>query len=186
MINVYFDSWKCKDDRYVLRGANSNNWGEDTVWAWCQWYSNYSYSPSNLECVLRYCNNPTNETNTDVLNYNFQWNGWRTLLGNSLNYYCKSSHRVEEDVDFKTGASMRTVIECGRDGEYIYPDPWPKCSETVECTDPGNSSEVTRTLQSGDNLMYLSILEYTCDDPRKWIRSIGTTPLSSSVTTKCM
>ncbi len=187
MINfVYFDSWKCTDDRYVLRSVNSNNWGEDKVWAKCQWYSNYTYSPSDLECVLRYCNNPTNETNTDVLNYNFQWNGWRTLLGNSLNYNCKSSHRVEEDVDFKTGASMRTVVECGSDGEYIYPDPWPICSETVECADPGNSSEVTRTLQSGDNLMYLSILEYTCDDPRKWIRSIGTTDLSSSVTTKCM
>ena len=179
-------SWKCTDDRFVLRSASSNDWGNDTIEAECEWYSNYSHSPSNLECVLRYCNNPTNETNTDVLNYNFTWNGQRSLLGTTLDYPCKNGYRIEEDVPLKANASTKTIIECGNDGAFIYPDSWPICSETVACVDPGNSSEVTRTLQSGENLVYLSILEYTCDDPRKWIRSIGTTDLSSSVTTRCM
>ena len=121
-----------------------------------------------------------------MLNYDFQWNRQRTLLGNSLTYPCKNNYRVEEDVDYWSLASTGTVIECGDDGEYVYPDPWPICSETIQCADPGNSTEVTRTLIDRGHLEYKSVLEYTCDDRRKWIRSKGTVDLSSSVTTMCM
>ena len=177
--------WKCKDDRYLVRRKDTTEWGADLKNAQCLWYSNYSYNPSNLECVLRYCNNPTTAPNTNSLNFNFVWSGSRVLLGGSLAYPCQSNHKIEEDKEYKSSARSQISIGCGQNGEFIYPDPWPQCSETIKCLDPGNSTEVTRTLKSGDNLMYLSTLEYTCSDPRKWIRSIGTQALSSSATTKC-
>ena len=51
--------WKCKDDRFVIRDlGDTTNWGNETIISSCRWYSNYTKSPDNLECVLRYCKNP--------------------------------------------------------------------------------------------------------------------------------
>ena len=33
-------------------------------------------------------------------------------------------------------ASNGSVVRCGIDGEYIYPNPWPQCSEDINCGDP--------------------------------------------------
>ena len=33
-------------------------------------------------------------------------------------------------------ASSGSVVRCGMDGEYIYPNPWPQCSEDINCGDP--------------------------------------------------
>ena len=38
--------------------GETSNWGTATSMSECMWYSNYTKSPDNLECVLRYCTNP--------------------------------------------------------------------------------------------------------------------------------
>ena len=106
-------------------------------------------------------------------------------MGGNLTFQCKSDYNVEQDVDWKENASDSTTIQCGENGLLIYPDPWPQCSKTVSCPDPGNSSEITRTLASGSALEYLSVFNYKCDDLRKWIRSIDTEVLSASLNSRC-
>ena len=56
---ISYTRWKCKDERFVIRDiGDTTNWGTDTIMSKCSWYSNYTKSPDNLECVLRYCTNP--------------------------------------------------------------------------------------------------------------------------------
>ena len=102
-----------------------------------------------------------------------------------MTYDCKSNHKIEEAVNYKENASDRITIECNQNGLLDYPEPWPQCSETISCSDPGNSSEITRTLASGTTLEYLSVFNYKCDDLRKWIRSIGTDVLLPSSSSMC-
>ena len=152
-----------------------NGWtvlGYDALWSYCLWTMNYTYSPSNLDCILRYCHYPTFDPNTNGANYNFTWNNLtRVPLLNTIFYPCKSNHRIENDTRTIEEADTGTTITCGdTDGEFIYPDPWPQCSDSVSCPDPGNSTEVVRTLNSGINMEYGSWLKYKCEDLRKWIK----------------
>ena len=56
---IFLYRWKCKDARFVIRDlGDTTNWGNETIISTCTWYSNYTRSPDNLECVLRYCTNP--------------------------------------------------------------------------------------------------------------------------------
>ena len=139
----------------------------------CQWNTTYSLTPLDLECVLTYCDNATVEPNTNGLNYNFSEPYTLKLIGQSFDYYCQDNYRLEEDVTNKWDASNKSYAYCDTDGMFKYHNPWPQCSETVTCPDPGNSSGVTRTYISGSDLQYDAILEYKCDDPRKWIKHEG-------------
>ena len=142
--------------------------------------------PSELECVLWYCDNPVVETPNNNHNYNFYWDSQTlTRLTQPLTYPCKSGHRVESQVDWKEDAPSGTDITCGSDGNYVYPATWPQCSSTVTCSDPGNSAEVVRTVEEGDLLQYFSLLKYQCEDNRKWIKLEGTTSLSPHLETRC-
>ena len=133
-----------------------------------------------------YCDNPVIDTPNNNHNYNFYWNSQTlTRLTEKLNYPCKSNHRVESNVDWKSDAAQGTDVTCGSDGYYVYPTSWPQCSESVNCPDPGNSAEVTRTLEEGNSLQYDSILRYTCDDNRKWIKLVGSSSLSPYLDTRC-
>ena len=142
--------------------------------------------PSQLECVLWYCDNPVTDTPNNNHNYAFTWNTISlTRLNSPLRYPCKAGHWVESDVDWRSQAPDGTDVMCGQDGYYSYPTTWPQCSSTVTCADPGNSLEVTRTLEEGDELQYNSLLRYTCDDNRKWIKLLGTASLSPQLETRC-
>ena len=178
--------WRCKDNRYLIRAAGSAPYGgADTMYTDCLWSMNYTHTPSTMECVLTYCTNPTDLPNTNGSNYNFIWNQQRVLLGGSLWYPCKNLHFVENDTTWYNEADTGTRVHCGNNGEFIYPSIWPQCSSSVSCPDPGNSTEVTRTLTSGNNLQYGSYLKYKCDDLRKWIRVKGTQQLAESTSTMC-
>ena len=141
----------------------------------CLWSMNYSIAVSDMECILTYCDNPIDDPNNNGANYNFLWANNRVVLGGKMFYPCKSGHRLENDTQYWSESDQGIHVSCGEDGEYIYPSPWPQCSamSDVFCADPGNSSEVDRTYDSGDNLEYKSVLKYQCQDPRKWIKSIG-------------
>ena len=163
--------WKCKDRRYLIKIKGSSDNTSDSVDAACQWNKTYTVTPSDLECVIAYCDNPTTDPNTNGLNYNFTWDQNVIPLNESLTYHCEEKHRHEGDWNNKISATNEVDVLCGDDGEFIYPDPWLQCSKTIVCPDPGNSAGVSRNYETRiKDFKYDSILKYTCDDKRKWIK----------------
>ena len=153
----------------------------------CLWYRNYSITPSDLECVISYCDNPTTSPNDDH-NYNLNWNNNLVLIGQRISYPCMSGHRLEQNVQYWSNAAAQTLVQCGADGNFIYPTTWPQCSNSITCEDPGNSAGVTRSYtDSRVDLIYKSQLRYVCDDNRRWIKTSSQpdTSLASSLTTMC-
>ena len=102
----------------------------------CLWYSNYSFLPSELECTVSYCDNPTPIPNISGENYDFQWDGELVPLGADLIYPCQAGMKIENSTDTKEEASNSSIIRCGSDGEFIYPSLWAQCSNTVQCGQP--------------------------------------------------
>ena len=76
----------------------------------CQWNKSYTISPSDLECVITSCDNPTTDPNTNGLNYNFQWDGELVPIGDSIQYNCLDDYRHETDNPWKSGASNKENI----------------------------------------------------------------------------
>ena len=153
----------------------------------CGWDTNYSLTPVSLECVVRFCDNATQIPNTDGNNYNMTFTGL-VSVGASLTYPCADNHRLEDDVDWKDEARGNVSVLCGEDGEFDYPA-WSKCSDTVFCPDPGNSTEVSRQYSwtPSRDLEYGTTLVYRCDDKRKWIRLASQTDseLTETRSTTC-
>ena len=150
------------------------------------WYRNYSLVPADLECVLAYCDNPVSLPNSNGANYNFTWDGaLLTNLSHTIFYPCLDNHRLENDTISKYDADAGVSVVCGVEGEYLYPSSWPQCSPSVTCQDPGNSSHVLRTYQSGSGLAYWSVLRYVCEDPRKWIKAAESSSLTAALETRC-
>ena len=102
----------------------------------CLWSTNYTFPPSSLECVLTYCDAPTEGPNHSGANYNFTWDGLRVPLGEEVFYPCQDGMRVENSTDWKSEASNGSVVVCGEDGEFHYPEVWPQCSATIACGPP--------------------------------------------------
>ena len=180
--------WKCKDRRYLIRPKDKSKGLADSYESICRWDTSFSKSPQSLECILTYCDNPVNDPNSNGANYNFAWGGNRIGLGKTIYYPCKTGHRVESDTNWKNESDSGTHITCGQDGEFVYPDPWPQCSSTVQCADPGNSDGITRTqTTSKSEFDYDSVYKYECDDPRKWIKISGSadSTLKASLSTRC-
>ena len=135
---------------------------------------------------MTYCDNPTLDPNTNGLNYNYVWDQQLVPVGESIIYPCQDQHNHEGQLDFKHEAANETEVECGSDGVFQYPTTWPQCSETIHCVDPGNSSGVSRKYMTDiTNLEYLSVLQYRCDDRRKWIRNSDVSFLSWDVQIMC-
>ena len=179
--------WRCKDRRYLIRESGSSRTPARWASSSCLWYRNFSLLPSQLECVLTYCDSPILLPNNNGANYNFSWDGeLLTELGETIFYPCRNNFRVENDTTSKEEAATGVDIVCGSDGEYVYPGTWPQCATTVTCPDPGNSQEVDRTYKSGADLEYWSMLQFVCQDPRKWIKTDETTSVLSAVLeTRC-
>ena len=153
----------------------------------CLWYRNYSLVPADLECVLAYCDNPVSLPNSNGAKYNFTWDGaLLTNLSQTIFYPCQDDHRLEGDTSSKSQAEGGLSVECGEEGEYLYPPTWPQCSSTVVCQDPGNTDLVLRTYKSGADLAYWSVLRYVCQDPRQWIKTAeASSSLVAALETRC-
>ena len=48
-------TWKCKDRRYLIQRIGNETTRGETIENQCLWYSNYTFLPSDLECILTYC-----------------------------------------------------------------------------------------------------------------------------------
>ena len=178
-VQIDFSSWKCADRRYYIRLKDTSNYPQSTYTTSCLWSKQLSIKPEDLECVLKFCDNATEYPNTPH-NYNFNWNGAVIPLNTFVNYPCKNGHSLEQSVDWKHLAATVTQVKCNTTGLLEYPNPWPQCSTTVNCPDPGNSEGITRTQTDADiraELSYASTFRYVCDDPRKWIK-LSTQPLN--------
>ena len=81
--------WRCKDRRYLIQRAGMNETRNETIANSCLWYSNYTWPPSELCCVLTYCDNATEAPNTSGANYAFSWDGARVPLDEDVDYPCK-------------------------------------------------------------------------------------------------
>ena len=97
--------------------------------------------PSELECILTYCDNATHIPNENGANYNFSWDGELIPLYTDLAYPCKAGMRLENSTHYKGQASNMSVVSCGGDGEMKYPAEWPQCSADIECGDPPSNTE---------------------------------------------
>ena len=102
----------------------------------CLWSTNYTFLPSTLECVLTYCDNASTDSNDSGSNYNFIWDGLRVPLGEKVLYPCQEGMRVENTTEWKSEASKGSMVVCGEDGEFQYPEEWPQCSDTITCGPP--------------------------------------------------
>ena len=75
-------------------------------------------------------------------------------------------------------------VTCSSTGEFLYPDTWLQCSDTITCADPGMSTDVNRKYVGNlKNLQYKSELKYACNDKRSWIKFTedGDGDLSSNI-----
>jgi hypothetical protein len=105
-------------------------------------------------------------------------------FNNTLNYY-----RLENSTDFQYQADVGINITCGSDGFYKYPSSWPQCSVNITCQDPGITPDLQITPVPGTptGFSYLSQMEFSCIDKRKYLKITGTSnPLAPSITTTCL
>ena len=98
-----------------------------------------------MECVITYCNNATDFPISNNLGYEDvdRQNGNPLPLkgfvdiGKHIQYNCISGRRLQNDTDDIGQADASVKVACNETGDYVYPEPWPTCEETVNCTDPG-------------------------------------------------
>ena len=137
------------------------------MYAYCDWYEQYAFLPSGLECVLTFCDNATTEPNI-THNYALDWNGTEeslVTLDTDLVYPCMENMRLENTTNTKDEASSSSLVRCGMDGFFRYPDNWTLCSETIQCGQPPNMTEEGfRTWMNGVEYYdyYDTDVEYGC------------------------
>jgi hypothetical protein len=179
------------------------------MWAVCTWYTNYTFSPASLRCVLTYCSNATTLPNTHYnynlllggntadINYNtLGQHGDRTPLNKSIFYPCQNSngtsnyYRLENLTDFQHQSDTGIYVTCGPSGLYNYPSIWPPCSANITCLEPGLTADLKLQPVPGSpgNFSYLSQLAFSCMDPRKYVKMVGssTAVRAPNVTTTCL
>jgi len=183
---------------------------KETISANCTWYSNYTLTPADLQCVLTYCTNATTLPNTNnnfdlVLNassltdINFNTLGRfadRTPLRASIFYPCKNynstnnMYRIENLTDFQSQADIGINVTCNANGVYNYPTSWPQCSANITCADPGITADLHVAEFPGTitNFSYLSQQVFTCLDKRKWLKiaTAISSPLVANIVSTCL
>ena len=158
-------SWQCKDRRYLIHIREEDSQPVETMTATCLWYNNYTVLPSELECVLTYCDNATDIPNNNGANYNFTWDGNVIPLNTDVVYPCQDGMRIENDTYTRKEASRTSVVHCASDGEMKYPAVWPQCSTDIQCGEPPShpygGSRQWRNREEGDNT-YKTRVAYRC------------------------
>ena len=97
--------------------------------------------PSELECILTFCDNATEEPNDNGANYNFTWDEKVIPINTEVFYPCQDGMRIENDTYNKYEASTGSVIQCAEDGLLKYPTEWPQCSDDIQCGEPPEPPE---------------------------------------------
>ena len=69
-------------------------------------------SLSDLECILTFCDNATEEPNSNGANYNFTWNGWRIPIDTFITYPCQNNMAVENTTKWKNMSSTESQVYC--------------------------------------------------------------------------
>ena len=155
-VNALYYRWYCKDRRYEIRlTASDNKKTYSTASSRCGWYNEYDHNPADYECVLTYCDNATEAPNLSH-NYAYQWDEKVIPLGKYVEYPCMENMAVENNTANKVDASTSSFVLCGADGYLVYPDPWPQCSETIECELPSSlniPADIYTTFDE-DNVFY--------------------------------
>ena len=147
-----------------MEGSDTNL--SSSVHSTCLWYSNYSVSPSQLECILSYCDAPTEDPNTSGKNYDFHWDGELVPLEADIVYPCKADMKIEDKAETKEAASNISIVRCSSSGDFLYPSVWAQCSHIVDCGQPPHKTQNgIRTWQGSefkDN--YGTQVEYSCEN----------------------
>ena len=94
--------WKCRDRRYLIRKKNTNETPRTSRYSKCQWSKSFAITPSDLECLLTYCDNPASPPAS--ANYAFNWDNSLVELTKYMSYPCKTGYRVEQDTTLKSQA----------------------------------------------------------------------------------
>ena len=106
---LYF-SYKCADRRYYVRERGTAYSPQPYVVGRCGWDSNYSLTPSRLECVVKFCDTTASTPpDTTGKNYNLTWSGLVSVEA-SLEYPCADDHRLE--AEFSTSMSRSDPRNC--------------------------------------------------------------------------
>ena len=180
----------------MIKLANTDNTPKPNITATCSWYKTFDVNPSDIECILAYCDNatdfPFNAINNFVSVYKEgSQNPYDTNIGSviplnsKINYYCKPNYRLQNDTNLKEEAENFIGVTCSN-GTLEYPSIWPTCVETIQCPDPGSTEELVRTEKKLTNHTYLAELEYSCLDQRSYIKTDGSDiPLAPSIVTTC-
>ena len=117
---IYF-SWKCKDRRYQIKEKSTADSSKtDLLHSSCLWYKNWTILPSNLECVLSFCDNASDIPNSNGANYNFTWNGNRIPLETFVQYPCQDGMAIENSTVWKDLSSTASQAYCDQPCRRIY------------------------------------------------------------------
>ena len=191
---LILNRWFCADNRYSPQKIGSNH-TQDPYPGLCEWNTNFTVSPPDLECKLLYCVNgsdiPT-ELNYDNVTigstnniYNVSAQG-RVEMSSYLNYRCKPNFYIKNDTVKRSSASTSARVYC-EDGLFKYPNPWPECVDDIICPDPGSTNELIRTNKTQPfNYTYDSQFEYKCKDLRSYVKTTNVSvPVAPSVVSTC-
>ena len=165
-------SWRCKDRRYLIRLRGSGSGAAESVTGSCQWSSNYSVSPADLECVLSFCRHPHLEPGSHQpppaehgLSLQPSTN-WTIPFGSSVTYSCARYHYFESNQTEPSETSLEVECLAGV-GEYDTPvrqgGRWPNCTSTVLCGPPP-LPPLNGTISWNSAETYSTVAAYLCQD----------------------
>ena len=67
---------------------------------------------SDMECILTFCDNATEEPNSSGANYNFTWDGIRIPIDTFITYPCQDNMAVENGTKWKNMSSTESHVYC--------------------------------------------------------------------------
>ena len=73
---------------------------------------NFLHDYSDLECILTFCDNATEEPNTNGANYNFTWDGNRIPIDTFVSYPCQDDMAIENATIWKNLSSTESLVYC--------------------------------------------------------------------------
>ena len=76
---------------------------------------------------------------------------------------------------------------CNETGDFQYPDPWPTCENTINCTDPGITDDLLASEYDPllTNHTYKAKIKYECKDKRKYTKVGDLGTLEPHIISKC-
>ena len=186
---MFIFRWRCKDRRYNIRFKGDNT-THLYISATCGWYNTFDINPSDLECVLLYCDNATDLPFVNEIGYEriqiplgnivtgvYDTNNPTLIpIDGIVTYVCKASHAHHADTDWLSQAPQYVNSICSENGTFEYPEPWPECFkyDNLFCPDPGTKDDLIRTevdfQHTADNYTYKSEFQYICVDKRRFLK----------------